>query len=288
MDFPVFDKEGTTTLIEGKRRQGKGILNAFLTLMAADSGTRIRSNYRLQTPNYQSLTFYEFVSMLKRDEPFEPYIVVSLQEIQGWLSSHRSMSDSSEIADNLIFQASKLGINIVGDSQLNMRVGNSLRGMANYRYEAECDETNQQFIYWELDIHYPNNSIRTEESFTIPFEVAALWWNRFNTYERSTPLGMGSLLMKMEKLEPSLMNATIERQATILTEKPELLTTYTKIGVERALMRCGEETAFAPYVLDELKQRYRNQGSTQQTENLMPPTKRPIEDSLRIWSQHQT
>lgn len=260
MNFPIFENEGTTTLIEGKRRQGKGIFQLLLVLPYLDIGYKGRANYWLKSPNYSPLTFYQFVCMLKNDKPFRPFIIVSLQEIHGWLNSHRSMSDNSEVADNLVFQASKLGINIVGDTQIVTRGSNSLREMANYRFEAEKDTLNNQFIYHEIDTSYPDDTVYTDEDFAISFKLASKFWHRYNTFQPSVPLGMGELLTKMEKHEPKLMFQTIERQTQLILDKPKetnilSIQDVTKIRVELALMKLEQDCAFSSYVVDNLKQR---------------------------------
>ena len=258
MDFPVFDREGSTTLIEGKRRSGKTFLNALICLPYADVGVKGYSNYFLDSVNNTVISFYQLINLLN-GEPFEPYTYVSLQEIYAFGgSSHRAMSDDTEGFDMLNFQSGKLGINLVGDSQLISRADDSLRKLANYRFEAEKDTLNGCFVYHEVDVRFPNDTVYTDDDFSIDFHFASHFWDRYRTRDRTKPVGYDALMASMEKHEPVLMNATIQRQTDLIRKVGGQYGIYSrgdinKIRVENCLLMNGEHIVFSAQVTDRLK-----------------------------------
>lgn len=265
-----FGAEGSDTLISGKRRAGKTFLVALLSLIYADAGIQVYSNFGLflprrvgepyvPHPNCKLITFYDLVSLLEV-ERFEPYAILSLHEARAWASSHRAFSDTTEFFDDLNFQGGKSGLNIVADTQLTMRVDNSMRELANFRFLAERDDVNQQFVYWELDKRFPNEDVKVEdeENFTVSFNLASQYWNRYKTWDKLFPLGINDLKIKMMRQEPKLMCNEIDRQVNLLVKEGLNFglgrpSDCSVVRVENALLRLNEHIVFSKYVADRLK-----------------------------------
>lgn len=280
MRLPSFHREGSLTLFSGEVRQGKTFAVAMYTLMALDSGIKGFGNlgYYLPRgandlfvdhPNYKEISFYDLIA-LKNSSRFVPYCVLSLQEIRLWANSHRAMSDTTEFFDDLVFQSGKKGINIIGDTQLSMRADNALRELATCRFEVEkqclCDKRCVdscpylgvcRFVYWELDRKITDDDVRTEECFSINFRWASHFWNRYKTDVAGKALNESTLQTKLEKLEPKLKLATINRQTKLLIDNWQKFGLFTssdckKVRVENALLELGENDVFASNVADKL------------------------------------
>lgn len=243
-------------------------------LILADNGTKIHSNYALfdtdgkgtfqngdwtgkKHPNVNIITPYDLVGMLEGERCNENQII-TLQEVYAWFNSHKSMSDISDFEDTFVFQSGKLGYDWIVDAQLVTRVSGALRKLANIRIEAENDIENHCFNYYLLDIHFPDKDIRTGESFSISHEFAANFWNRYDTYVRTPPLGLAELKCKMETLEPHYMNQTIERQTQLIYSKKDTFGILTSrdvnvTAVKDALIQLNEPLAHASYVTNRLK-----------------------------------
>lgn len=234
---------------------------AILSLLFADAGGKVHSNFPLESENARVIQPYDLVKMFfgGRCEPAE---VIALQEVYAWMSSHKALSEINDFESAFIFQCRKLNYHIFVDAQLTMRVDSCLRKLANYRLEAECDDDAECFRYWVLDVRCPNEDVRTGDFVEVSFEFASLFWDRYRTYDSTAPLGLGKMVARMEALEPSLMNATIERQAALLWEKRGLYgldgrRKVTKVMVDDALLREHEVPVFSAYVANRLELRLR-------------------------------
>lgn len=239
-----------------------------MALMLCDEGYKVHANYWLDSPNADRITPYQLINMLE-GERCEQEETICLHELYAWMSSHRSMSTENELESAIVFQSRKLNINILGDCQLIMRAENSLRYLADFRIEATNEPENERFVYYWLDKKITNADVRTDDCFAIPYSEAEKYWNRYHTYDREKPLGMARMLVEMEKSEPYLALARVEKQVAILIEKGLVPRALTKQAVDYALLRAGEPTTFSPYVLEALRQRPRTiDRPMQQTESL--------------------
>ena len=265
-------------LVSGNVRQGKTLLLAIISLLFMDCGGKVYSNFKLfgedgkgefvngdwsgvLHPNVKIIQPYDLVKLLLGGRCSEA-VIISLQEIYAWMSSHQALSQINDFENVFVFQSGKLGYHIISDAQITMRVDSAIRKLANFRYEAECDDEAQCFRYWSLDVRFPNEDIRTGDFFEIPFAVAELFWDRFDSYEPTQPIGLSKMVAEMEKLVPSLMNATIRRQTDLLFAKRFELGFYEvrdckKVRVENALMELDEVPSFSAYVADRLQLRLR-------------------------------
>lgn len=239
-------------VINGMIRGGKGVWNAALTLDKLDTGSykECLTNYPLQHPLVRQISLYEFLSLLKREHDFSK-VLLSIQEIWAWLNSHRSMSDVSELEDALVFQSGKLGFDIICDTQINMRTLGSLREMTSERWLAEkfgdtkADFETGYFQYTQLDKRFKDNvPLDGFVPVRIPFTVAALWWDRFNTYERTMPFGYGKMLLSMAAAEPAIMNEEVNAAVELLYKNRELLgSKVDRVSVKSALLELGHAGA---------------------------------------------
>lgn len=236
--------------INGKLRNGKGILATKIALSVADNGGVVKANYHLESPNAEYIDFYDIVKMLEQGKQKKRTLLV-IDEIYGWLESRISSSKVNRFASYFVFQSAKLGYDIIYTSQLTMRVDCSLRELCDYRVYAQKDAKKQYFKYYFLDTSKPNEDIPTGKIWRLSFKEAAKFWDRYNTFEGVKPLGMQELFVEMEKYAPERQNKTINRQVRILSsliEKGKLPQDTRKIAVESALLDLGESTANAAIV----------------------------------------
>lgn len=270
--------------LTGMPRSGKTLLNACFVLLLADSGVKVHSNLSLfdkngkgvwnprlngglgdwsgkRHPNARVITPYDLIVMLEKGRRPSQEIIF-LQEVYGWFNSHKSTSTISDLEDSFVFQSGKLNYAWYVDSQLTMRVGGSLRKLATKRFEAEHDEENQCFNYYGLDIKQPDLDIRTDEDSTLPYSIASMFWNRYDTYERSKAIGFAENKLKLAQTDAQLMNQFINEQVDAVFPK---LAKYNILGVfdinvtrvKDILMQEGFPVGFASYVCERLKSKMR-------------------------------
>lgn len=234
--------------INGRLRQGKGVFMTMLALAVADQGGHVLSNYTLKTPNAEKIEFYDLVKLLQRGRQ-EPQKLICIDEIYGWLESRVSSSKVNRFASYFLFQSAKLGYDLIYTAQLNMSVDNRLRELSDVRLYAEKLE--DRFRYHVLDATVTDDDVPSGRTFDLPFQAAALFWDRYDTFEAVAPVGMSELFVEMEKFEPERMNATVDRQATLMLQRQELLGQPPRLdraSVTNALLLLGESTAFAAFV----------------------------------------
>lgn len=233
--------------VTGKPRTGKTLLISLFGLYFADLGFQVYCNYQLDKA--QEITPYEFVCHLRDAKPQEKPVFYCLHEIFSWFSSHKSFSDINELGAVFLCQAEKLNRHFFIDSQITKKVDDNFRKLANKRYEAEKLE--DSFLYHELDVDFPDDDVRTGECLTIPFTVVSQYWNRYDAYSRNMPLGFTDLLTKLQKLEPKLMNDTINHQVNLLRGSKQRF--FSLVSVEDFLLQNNESPAFAKYVYNRIK-----------------------------------
>lgn len=284
----------TITLVSGKPRNGKTLLVAYESLGYLDTGGKVHGNFSLFDlngkgewvkgkdgsewsgkfhENFRAIGLYDLVLMFIGERCVVPE-KIALQEWYGWLSSHKSLSDVNDLQAALVFQGGKLGYDFIGDSQVSKRVDNSVRILADYRYEAVresvCDSVSCSprcpnlavchFRYFTLDTDFPNEDVRTGDFFDIPFSFANLFWNRYDTWCRTLPVGLNQIVAKMAKLEPEIMDKVIESQVEKLLSKADEYgfrrgRRVTQIMVKDALLREREVPVFYAYVANRLELR---------------------------------
>lgn len=250
----------------GLPRSGKTLAVTDTALRWAGRSGLILGNYLIKVPNFKMITPYDLVCMLDGDvQAKERYgvsgnVVLALQEVYGWLNSHKSLSGVNDLESAFVFQASKLDYNIVWDSQIAMRVDSSLRDMTPFRFD--CEKKKGRFVYHLLDRHVKGRDVRVGRRFSISVEKARTFWDLYDTHKGLKPLGYGEMVLAMEKTEPKLMDATVERQTELLWRvRGEyglgVERGCVKIAVEDALMRLGESPYFAGFVANRLRLRLR-------------------------------
>lgn len=242
--------------INGKLRQGKGILESKIALGIADSGGRVKSNHTLQSPNSEKIDFYDFCQLLMKPRQ-TPQVTLSIDEIQGWLDSYVGQSKSGRFGSYFAFQSAKLGYSLVYTSQLNMRAMNTLRELCDFRVYAIKDAANEVFYYLILDPNEPDDDIFTGRYFTITYDEASKWWDRYDTYEPVTPLGIQELFTDLEKYDPERLDVTLNCQTKLILEKAEkdgVKPPTSRIGVKSWLISLKQPSAFADLVAFRISQ----------------------------------
>lgn len=240
--------------INGKLRQGKGILATMLGLAVADEGGQVLSNYWANSSNWTVIDFYDLCLLMQKGRQ-EPQKLIIIDELPGWLDSRVSMTKSNRFGTYFLFQSAKLGYDLIYTAQLNMRTELAFRELCDLRVMAEKSEEEQIFRYHILDASYTDEDVPSGRSFNIPFSVAATFWSRYNTFEAVAPVGMAELFQEMEKYDPERMNVTVNRQVAILREKKGLGPGCKMNEVQNALLELMEPVVFAKYVHVRLQQR---------------------------------
>lgn len=260
--------------LSGRPRSGKTCLNATFVILRADAGTKVKSNYSIfdkngkgefknghwtgkKHPNVEIINPYDLVELLEKDRCKKPEII-TLQEVYGWFNSHKAFGDPAELEDSFAFQSGKLNYEWYVDTQLPMRVGGALRKMASIRYKAINDYENEQFIYKELDPDVSDQDIETGEESSLPYSIASKFWNRYDTYEKSIPIGYEETKLKMAKTDVRIKNKIIEAQVSkILKVLPKYhVLHYADMNVTKTkdmLMQEGISDIFAPFVCERIK-----------------------------------
>lgn len=219
----------------GKPRSGKTfLLNLIAHILYLEQGLNVQGNFPLfgasgkgqyingawtgkLHPLYREIQPYDLVQMLI-GERCASTEALFLHEVYAWFNSHKSLTDINDFEDTLVFQCGKLNRHIWYDAQLIMRVDGALRKLASARWESERDDDNRQFIYWELDAKISDQDVRTENNFTIPYAAAAAYWNQYDTYSRTFPIGLVELIAKMEKTNPAVLKERVNSQIELLAE----------------------------------------------------------------------
>lgn len=262
-------------LISGNVRQGKTLLLAIICLAFAWCGGKVHANFKIYHKNIKKIKPFDLVRMMEGKRKIRGEFI-ALQEIYAWMNSHKSLSSINDFESTFVFQSGKLGFHILGDAQLTMRVEGAIRKLANVRLKAErvslcssddcpldCPHLDEcVFRYYYLDPKHTNEDVETGDYFDIPFRLACVFWDNYDTYDRTPPIGIMKLVYEMMRLEPRLMNKEVERQYRLLykVRGKYRLTTISgcsKIAVEDALLQEGEAPFFASYVSNRLKQRLR-------------------------------
>lgn len=207
--------------INGKLRQGKGILATMLGLAVADEGGQVLSNYWADSDNWKTIDFYDLCLLMQKGRQ-EPQKLIIIDELPGWLDSRVSMTKANRFGTYFLFQSAKLGYNLIYTAQLNMRTELAFRELCDLRVMAEKDEEKKCFKYSILDQAETDADVPTGRSFSIPFELASSFWNRYDTYEAVAPVGMSELFQEMEKFDPVRKLKTVQAQAEVLRLKQGL------------------------------------------------------------------
>lgn len=234
--------------INGRLRQGKGVLMTLLALAVADAGGYVLSNYSLKSSNAEKIEFYDLVKLLQKGRQ-EPQKLICLDEIYGWLESRVSSSKVNRFASYFLFQSAKLGYDLIYTAQLNMSVDNRLRELSDIRLFAEKLE--DRFRYHVLDSTETDEDVPSGRTFDLSFDLARLFWDRYDTFEAVAPVGMTELFVEMEKFEPERKNATVDRQARLIQSQAGILGQPPRLdraSITNALLLLGECEAFAPLV----------------------------------------
>lgn len=248
--------------IVGKMRTGKGILATFLGCYVADKGNPVDSNYTIKAPNFHLIDFYGLLEFLKQKRQSPPHLLI-IDELPGWCDSYVTQAKSSRYATYFLNQSAKLGYDLIFTSQRTMRADINFRELSDARCRAEKNEEKKCFEYHWLDPEQTEEDVETGAVTRIPFEMAKQFWDRYDTFEAVPPVGLDEVLVEMEKYDPQRMNATIERQVSILLAKAELTLAAKLIDVKDALLELCEPVCYAPYVHVRLLRRLRTPLQTQ-------------------------
>lgn len=240
--------------VNGKLRQGKGVLLTKLSLDVADSGGKVKSNYAMDSPNVEKIDFYDFIGLLQKPRAKERTLL-TVDEIQGWLDSYIGQSKAGRFGSYIIFQSAKLGYDILYSTQLTMRAQNTLRELADIRIYAKKFAAEKTFAYYFLDANITDDDVPTGCGFTISYDQASKWWDRYDTYEPVTPFGVNEFYADLEKTDAVRRQATINRQVDLLftCHSRGAYIEPSKIGVESALLDLNEPTVHAAIVAHRYK-----------------------------------
>lgn len=217
------------------------------------SGGKVLSNYTIKHPNATKIDFYDFLSLLRKPRQ-EKTVLLVIDELPTWIDSYcTTTSKSNRMASHFCNQSAKLGYHLAYTAQRTRRADINYREMVDISYRAEKDAANNVFHYILLDPNFIDEDIDTGRRLHIPFAAARLWWNRYNTYESVTPLGLDEFFFELEKTDPRRLLMVVNRQAQLL-RGAGLHGRLNIAQVELALMDRGELPFFAKYVAVRLQQ----------------------------------
>lgn len=274
----------TNLHIIGKPRSGKGVLMTFLSLMLADSGQKIFSNYHMQSPNVQFISFYDLLSFLKKPR-CEPTVTNNIDELPGWCDSYVSSSKSSRFASHFLNQSAKLGYDMIFSSQRSMRADINFRELREAALKAERVEGG--FIYHVLDPDQTEEDVDTGRTIKLTDEMASCFWNRFDTFEAVPPIGLDEVLMEMQKFDHKKLDETITQQCNALLEAYPNEACATVNGVSELLLSLGESRQFAGLVHARLqriqRQTHKQTGKIPSSQGTVPQTH--SEDHMLVWQR---
>lgn len=252
----------------GKPRQGKTLGLAILGRHYKRLGIKIYSNFTFE--GAQFITPYDFVKWLKLGAEYAGYSplfqsVVLAQEFQTWIESRLGKKKAELLITDFICQAPKLGIKLCYDAQLNSSVDKRLKQNCSQRMECQRypnDDKNWRFIrYWDLDIEYTEENVRTgkKRSINRPWiekHILRLGTGQppiYNTRKVSLRPDFNDTVMDLERQDPKLMLETIEQQANLLLKNRHLWMDTAVISVKYALLKLHQPLAFADFVAAALK-----------------------------------
>lgn len=269
----------TVLHITGKMRTGKGVFATYLGLYVAEAGNPVDCNYHITNPMVRWITFYDLLEFLKKPRQSPPHLLI-IDELPGWCDSYVTQAKSSRYATYFLNQSAKLGYDLIFTSQRTMRADINFRELSDARCRAEKNEEHKCFEYHWLDPEETEEDVDTGRVTRIPYELAAQFWERYDTFEAVPPIGLDEILVEMEKYDPQRMNATIERQVSILLGKGELTLAAKLIDVKDALLELCEPVCYAPYVHVRLLRRLRTPVGT---ETPTAPVTQPELQCLDRW-----
>lgn len=170
----------------------------LVALWCASHGYTVLSNYHIKHQNVQVIDFYDFVNLLAQGR-HPGRSLIAIDELQGWIDSRVSSSKSNRYATYVLFQSAKLGYDIVYTTQVNMRADIDYRTLADIRLKAEKDTANRQFVYTVMDPDVQDKEVPTGQELVIPYSVASVWWDRYDTYEAVRPVGLAEILQELKR-----------------------------------------------------------------------------------------
>lgn len=270
--------------IVGKPRSGKGVLMTFLSLSLADGGQLVDSNYHMNSPNVNFISFYDLLNFLKKPRVSPQHLLV-IDELPGWCDSYVVQSKSSRYASHFVNQSQKLGYDLIFSSQRSMRADINYRELSDVRLKAE--KVDGGFIYKVLDPEILDEDVETGQQITLPLELAKDYWNRFDTYEAVPPIGLDEAIFEMQKYDPAQQNQTINNLCNKLLECYPNVQFRNVNSVSDCLLELGLTGVFSGLILARL-QRW------QQTGKPNPPTatsplgeKNTMQNRTAKWLQYQ-
>lgn len=250
--------------IVGKPRSGKGVLATFLALSEADRGRVIDSNYHMDSPNCNYISFFDLLAFLKKPR-VEPTHLLVIDELPGWCDSYTSSTKSSRFASHFLNQSQKLGYDLIFTSQRSMRADINFRELSDVRFKAEKDVEKKCFTYKVLDAEFTDEDIETGKSFAIPFDMAKDFWCRFDTYEAVPPVGLDEVLADIQASDSKLLNKEINRQIQLIEQNYVGFRPYNKVQTDDLLIELGESTKFSAVVCARMQRRQHSKPQLQQT-----------------------
>lgn len=235
--------------LNGKLRQGKGILATGLAIARADKGVPVLCNYHIHHPLCKYIDFYDLTELLLKGRQ-EPQKTVVIDELPSWIDSRVSSSKGSRFATYFVDQSAKLGYDLIFTAQRNMRADIEYRELVDIRFVAEKDAAAKVFHYKLMDTNYPSEDVETGRVFHLPYMVASMWWDRYDTYEAVAPLGINELLVEMQKNDPERANRTINQQVDVILENSEYIVNQkiTVALIKSVLLELHLPVTFAPFV----------------------------------------
>lgn len=207
--------------------------------------------------NCKVITPYEFLYFLKlgaehaENSPLFNAVFAG-QEFQTWLESRLGVGKAAVALTDVVCQAPKLGIKLLYDCQLPSSVDKRLKQNANVRFE--CEKTKKGFRYWDLDLSFTEECVRTGKKKFISLEYAKKYVMPFyNTRKVSLRPDFNDTLMSLERQDPRRKLATVEHQAALLMKNRGLWLDTNTTSIKYALLKLGQSEVFADYVAAALK-----------------------------------
>lgn len=234
----------------GPPRSGKTAGLSLLGLKDLRKGRALYCNYPiaggvLVTP-YDVLKFLELGAQNASNSPLY-HATLCAQEFQTWIESRLGTSKTALAITDFICQAPKLGFKLYYDAQLNSSVDKRLKQNASARWE--CEKTKRGFRYWQLDLEYTEENVRTGRKKFVPKEwMARHVFPYYNTRKVSLRPDFCETVAALERQDPEKLVETVERQVQLLLKNRGLWGKIAQRNVEWALMKLGEPVTHACYV----------------------------------------
>jgi hypothetical protein len=251
---------GQLVSVLGKKGMGKTL---FLTRRAVRSDLEVWANYKLNIPNFKSLTISDLINIPKN-------ILILIDEAYTWFESRISGSVLNRYLSYMIFQLRKTYSDIYLSAQrwstLDVRVrmetdvivkcerkNNGIRPIDKLPEGKNENGIRVPYYYfWDYKYSFLDIETLNEKSYILPYEKAKVYFDKYDTSEIIEPAFKERMELELLQDNPKKLLEKVKKVSeTIMKDVNEITHDTIKI----ALMKNGFSHAYEPFVYNYVKKK---------------------------------